>query len=217
MAIASFEEAAERTWAHVVERAQEELSESSFSMWFGGVRATSLHDGVLEVVAPSEYVRDWLAKHYVPLIEDAAAEAVGVPVTIELESAPPEDVVPQREPPDPPEHKPMAERAGYGAPGLPFPNYTFETFVAGPSNRFAHAAAMAVADTPPSKAYNPLFIYGGVGLGKTHLLIAVGHHMYRLAPALRVKYFAVSSRISGGGISFSVWGIRSCSARSASS
>ena len=75
-----------------------------------------------------------------------------------------------------------------GAPGLPFPNYTFDAFVPGPSNRFAHAAAMAVAEAPPSTAYNPLFIYGGVGSGKTHLLIAVGHHMYRLAPALRVKY-----------------------------
>ena len=75
-----------------------------------------------------------------------------------------------------------------GAPGLPFPNYTFDAFVPGPSNRFAHAAAMAVAEAPPSKAYNPLFIYGGVGLGKTHLLIAVGHHMYRLKPSLRVKY-----------------------------
>ncbi len=80
------------------------------------------------------------------------------------------------------------DRARDGRPGLPFPNYTFDAFVPGPSNRFAHAAAMAVAEAPPSKAYNPLFIYGGVGLGKTHLLIAVGHHMYRLKPSLRVKY-----------------------------
>ena len=122
MAITSFEEAAERTWAHVVERAHEELTESSFSMWFGGVRATSLHDGVLEVVAPSDYVRDWLAKHYVGLIQDAAAEAVGLPVTIELGAIPPEEVTPQREPADPPEHKPIAERSAIGAPGLPFPN-----------------------------------------------------------------------------------------------
>jgi chromosomal replication initiator protein len=81
-----------------------------------------------------------------------------------------------------------ARPAELGAPGLPFPNYTFDAFVPGPSNRFAHAAAMAVAEAPPSTAYNPLFIYGGVGLGKTHLLIAVGHHMHRLSPGTRVKY-----------------------------
>ena len=75
-----------------------------------------------------------------------------------------------------------------GAPGLPFPNYTFDAFVPGPSNRFAHAAAMAVAEATPSTAYNPLFIYGATGLGKTHLLIAVGHHMHRLTPGTRVKY-----------------------------
>jgi chromosomal replication initiator protein len=199
MAIASFEEAAERTWAHVVERAQEELSESSFSMWFGGVRPRSLHDGILEIVAPSDYVRERLAKHYAGLIQDAAAEAVGLPVKLELDSAPPETLAGQRDVTDPPESRPAAdprsepERTSFGAPGLPFPNYTFETFVAGPSNRFAHAAAMAVADTPPSKAYNPLFIYGGVGLGKTHLLVAIGHQMFGLSPRLRVKYVTSES------------------------
>src|SRR5205823_13665046 len=75
-----------------------------------------------------------------------------------------------------------------GSRELPFPNFTFETFVAGPSNRFAHAAAMAVAEAPPSKAYNPLFIYGGVGLGKTHLLVAIAHHMHRLAPRVSIRY-----------------------------
>ena len=198
MAIASFEEAAERTWAHVVERAQQELSESSFSMWFGGVRPRSLHDGILEVVAPSDYVRERLAKHYAGLIQDAATEAVGLPVKLELDSAPPETLAVQREtveePPRPAaDARAGPERTSFGAPGLPFPNYTFETFVAGPSNRFAHAAAMAVADTPPSKAYNPLFIYGGVGLGKTHLLVAIGHQMFGLSPRLRVKYVTSES------------------------
>ena len=199
MAIASFEEAAERTWAHVVERAQQELSESSFSMWFGGVRPRSLHDGILEVVAPSDYVRERLAKHYAGLIQDAATEALGLPVKLELASAPAKTLAGQGEVADAPEPlpavgpRPEPERTSFGAPGLPFPNYTFETFVAGPSNRFAHAAAMAVADTPPSKAYNPLFIYGGVGLGKTHLLVAIGHQMFGLSPRLRVKYVTSES------------------------
>jgi len=199
MAIASYEEAAERTWAHVVERAQRELAESSFSMWFHGVRATSLHDGVLEVLAPSDYVRERLAKHYVELIQDAATEVVGLPVTVRLGSAPPEQVALQAEAPEPPEPEPPhvdrrhADRGPLGAPGLPFPSYTFDSFVAGPSNRFALAAAMAVADTPPAKAYNPLFIYGGVGLGKTHLLVAIGHHMFGISPRLRAKYVTSES------------------------
>ncbi len=195
MAVTSFEQAAERTWAHVVEHAQRELSESSFSMWFGDVRAKSLHDGVLEVAVPSEYVRDWLAKHYAGMIRAAATAAVGLPVRIEFVVEPVEGVAAQRaEAPDRSSDAPaVPERATFGAPGLPFPNYTFETFVSGPSNRFAHAAAMAVADSPPSKAYNPLFIYGGVGLGKTHLLVAIGHQMYRLSPRLHVKYVTSES------------------------
>jgi chromosomal replication initiator protein len=196
MAIASFEEAAERTWSHVVDRARRELSDSTFSMWFQDVRATSLHDGVLEVVAPSDYVRDRLTKHYVQLIQEAAAESVGLPVTVQW-ALPPISLrrSGKRRSPRPgadPVRVP-ADRPPLGAPGLPFPNYTFDTFVAGPSNRFAHAAAMAVADAPPSKAYNPLFIYGGVGLGKTHLLVAIGHHMYALLPRLRVKYVTSES------------------------
>ncbi len=209
MAVASYEGAAERTWAHVVERAHAQLSESSFSMWFKDVRATSLHDGVLEVVAPSEYVREWLAKNYVEMIQQAATESLGLPVRVELGSAPPERPISDQgssargaPTPDVPEseHVPRgaeparrSEPTSFGAPGLPFPNYTFGTFVAGPSNRFAHAAAMAVADTPPSKAYNPLFIYGGVGLGKTHLLVAIGHQMFGLSPRLRVKYVTSES------------------------
>jgi chromosomal replication initiator protein len=199
MAVASFEEAAATTWSHVVERAQRELPESSFALWFQGVRATALHDGVLEVVAPSEYVRDRLAKQYLDLIQAAAAEAVGLPVRIQLDAVAPDDVAAQRDQDEAAIAEPHAERPDLdrpplmGAPGLPFPNYTFEAFIPGPSNRFAHAAAMAVAETPPSKAYNPLFIYGGVGLGKTHLLVAIGHHMHRLAPRQRVKYVTSES------------------------
>lgn len=190
MAVASSDEAAERTWSRVLEHAHREIPEVSFSMWFTGVRATALRDGVLELLAPSAYVRDRLAKEYAPMIERAASEAAGAPIHLRLVAsdrtraplAADAPAIPERTP------GPSLQPARMGAPGLPFPNYTFETFVPGPSNRFAHAAAMAVAEAPPSKAYNPLFIYGGVGLGKTHLLVAIGHHMARLAPDLRVKY-----------------------------
>lgn len=188
MAVASSDEAAERTWSRVLEHAHREIPEVSFSMWFTGVRATALRDGVLEVVAPSAYVRDRLAKQYAPLIERAASEAAGAPVQLRLVASDEPRTPRAAEAPPVPDPRTSLRPARMGAPGLPFPNYTFETFVPGPSNRFAHAAAMAVAEAPPSKAYNPLFIYGGVGLGKTHLLVAIGHHMARLAPDLRVKY-----------------------------
>jgi len=102
MAVASFAEAAERTWARVVDRARQQLPESSFSMWFVGVRATSLHDGVLEVVAPSEYVRDRLAKNYLDLIQAAATDALGHPIRIHLGSDPEPVRPPLGEPPPPP-------------------------------------------------------------------------------------------------------------------
>lgn len=194
MAVASSEQAAASAWSRVLDRARHELSESSFSMWFQDVRATSLHDGVLEVLAPSEYVKDRLAKNYLDLIQTAAAEAAGLPVRIHLGASSPEDLGAQREAAEPiPEPTPPDRPSPITASALPFPNYSFEAFVSGPSNRFAHAAAMAVAEAPPSKAYNPLFIYGGVGLGKTHLLVATGHHMHRLSPRLRVKYVTSES------------------------
>jgi chromosomal replication initiator protein len=196
MAVASFQEAAESTWSRVVERARSELSESSFSMWFQDVRATRLRDGVLDVVAPSEYVKDRLAKNYADLIRTAATEALGIPVRVRFRAAPPEDAALQADadPSPPPLSRSTTDTSRPAVtPGLPFPNYTFEAFVPGPSNRFAHAAGMAVAEAPPSKAYNPLFIYGGVGLGKTHLLVAIGHQMHRLSPRLRVKYVTSES------------------------
>ena len=139
-------------------------------------------------------MKDRLAKNYGDLILEAATEAVGLPVEIQFDAAETETVAAQPETEVATARNVRSPRPGpLGAPGLPFPNYTFEAFVAGPSNRFAHAAAMAVAEAPPSKAYNPLFIYGGVGLGKTHLLVAIGHHMHRLSPRLRVKYVTSES------------------------
>jgi chromosomal replication initiator protein len=178
------EPSAEGIWAHVVELAKRDLAESSFNMWFAEVRPGDITDGVLELVAPSDYVRDWLAKNHADLIDTAVKEAGGGAVRARLTS----DAGRTRAPSEPAAAEPASIEVTRAAPHL-FPDrYTFDAFVPGPSNRFAHAAAMAVAEAPPSKAYNPLFIYGGVGLGKTHLLYAIGHHMTRLIPGLRVKY-----------------------------
>jgi chromosomal replication initiator protein len=172
-------------------------------MWFSDVRPLDLSEDVLTLSVPSPLVRERLQHNHLSLIEDAAADAVGRPVKVVLDvdeelrtaevgsqNPPPASfaaIGAPAAPPTPHLGHAKVDRA-MGAPGLPFPNYTFEAFVPGPSNRFAHAAAMAVAEAPPSTAYNPLFIYGGVGLGKTHLLIAVGHHMHRLSPGIKVKY-----------------------------
>jgi len=165
-------------------------------MWFSDVRAVDLTDDTLAVAVPSQLVRERLQHNHLRLMEQAAAEAAGRPLKIDLQvdeglrSEPEEgfDLLEEDTVAPPAAYAIGAPPAVLGAPGLPFPNYTFDAFVPGPSNRFAHAAAMAVAEAPPSTAYNPLFIYGGVGLGKTHLLIAVGHHMHRLSPGVRVKY-----------------------------
>ena len=204
MAIAFSERQAHETWAHVLDRARAELPETTVVMWFADVDPVSMTDGVLALHVPSDLVRERLQHNHLDLIHTAATQAAGTEVEIRLDvdealRGAADDLVGipdvTDDPPAPTSFGAIGASASsaaadreLGAPGLPFPNYTFDAFVPGPSNRFAHAAAMAVAEAPPSKAYNPLFIYGGVGLGKTHLLVAVGHHMYRLKPSLRVKY-----------------------------
>jgi chromosomal replication initiator protein len=183
-------------WSAVLTKARAELQDTTIVMWFADVAPVSLDEEVLTLSVPSVLVRERLQHNHLALIEDAAAVTCGHPVKIEffvdegMRSPLGETTEPtaRQETTVAPVVAATAGAVSLGAPGLPFPNYTFDAFVPGASNRFAHAAAMAVAEAPPSTAYNPLFIYGGVGLGKTHLLIAVGHHMYRLNPGIRVKY-----------------------------
>jgi len=202
MAVVVPEQDARRMWASVLERARTELPETTVVMWFADVAPVSLSDEALHLAAPSQLVRERLQHHHLSLIEEAVAAVAGYPVKIDLvvddrlrADAAAERAIANAEEPPPAAYAVIgapaelpAPRDTLGAPGLPFPSYTFDAFVPGPSNRFAHAAAMAVAEATPSTAYNPLFIYGATGLGKTHLLIAVGHHMHRLTRGIRVKY-----------------------------
>jgi chromosomal replication initiator protein len=192
------------TWDKVMERASNQLPETTVMMWFADVAPIRADAGTLTLAVPSALVRERLAHEHLDLIERGAAEATGRPVRVQLEvdeglrdrSADSDPVSDLGSPSDEVatvDVSPMSSAPSNSQPPLPleplpFPNYTFDAFVPGPSNRFAHAAAMAVGEASPSSAYNPLFIYGEVGLGKTHLLIAVGHHMQRLQPELRVRY-----------------------------
>jgi chromosomal replication initiator protein len=175
----------------VIERARRELPEAAFEMWFAGLTPGRLRGDVVELIAPSGYVRSWLSSHYMDLINATAATVLGAHGRIRLRADPAAEApaVPDSAAPS---NQPTLEQALEQV--SPFPDrYTFDSFVPGPSNKFAHAAALAVAEAPPSKAYNPVFVYGGVGLGKTHLLFAVANHMLALAPRTRIRYVTSES------------------------
>jgi chromosomal replication initiator protein len=155
-----------------------------YQSWFEPVKADSLEGNHLRVLAPSQFAKDWIEPRYLPLISGAVAAAAGsdLNVTIEVDEGPPTVEVSA-----PPDTSSSPEGRKHSDQILLNPRYVFDTYVPGGSNRFAHAAALAVAEAP-SKAYNPLFIYGGVGLGKTHLLHAIGHYITQTQPSTQVRY-----------------------------
>lgn len=170
-------------WQRCVTDVQARLSTPSSRAWFEETEAVALSDEAITLRAPNSFAKEWLEQRYGNLLADALRRACGRELRIEILTAPSNGAVPLTIPAPPP---PPGAVQPDGGPALN-PRYTFETFVIGASNRFAHAAAMAVAEAPAS-AYNPLFIYGAAGLGKTHLLHAIGKHGCDLYPHLRVKY-----------------------------
>jgi chromosomal replication initiator protein len=152
--------------------------------WLRPCRLLSLEGDHLTIAAPNRFARDWILQHHLQVLQAAAADCLGghprVSIVIDEASV---DV--------PPDATPAAAgplRGPANVEGLN-PRYTFDTFVVGSSNQFAQAACQAVAELP-SRAYNPLFIYGGVGLGKTHLLHAVGHQAAKIFAGLSVVYLS---------------------------
>jgi len=177
-------------WSEALQRLRLEVGEQGFDTWFRPTRAVATRDQTLLVEVPNRFFRDWLLEHYGSLIHRCLQQVAGYPVAVELTvgTAP----APVTEPPPPPPQRsaPTALESTVGAAELGLnTKYTFEAFVIGSSNRFAHAAALAVSNAP-AQAYNPLFIYGGVGLGKTHLLHAIGHHVLQVRPATKVLYLS---------------------------
>ena len=193
-------------WQSILSELENDLSRPSFDTWFKSTSLLDLQDNQLVIVVPNEFAKDWLQKKYYYLILEKASKILRktdltlIFLTSEEEKeylASGSVANDQNKLNDkyPYQKQPLNNYndVNYGYPADDYglstlnPKYIFETFIVGNSNRFAHAASLAVAEAI-AKAYNPLFIYGGVGLGKTHLMHAIGHYVLKHHKNCRVMY-----------------------------
>ncbi|MBW8057360.1 MAG: chromosomal replication initiator protein DnaA [candidate division NC10 bacterium] len=171
-------------WQAALSNIQRQLIHHSFATWFRPLTLGSITGNRLQVVLPNRFFKEWFEEHYLELLRSALEDLLFTRVEIDLE-------LPNQDPPPPPPPreappKRTSRRHGPATSSLN-PKYTFDSFVVGTGNQLAHAASLAVAEQI-SKAYNPLFIYGGVGLGKTHLLYAIGRFVLDRDSLARVSY-----------------------------
>lgn len=174
-------------WQQVLSIIQTKLSKPSFDTWFKATKASFVDESILEVTAPTTFAAEWLEGRYTKLIRSTLYEFLGRQIDVrfsieETKTAEQSIVFPPKQ---------VHHHVSSDEPHTHMlnPKYTFDTFVIGANNRFAHAASLAVAEAP-AKAYNPLFLYGGVGLGKTHLMHAIGHYIMDHNPNTRVLYIS---------------------------
>ncbi len=190
-------------WDRCLENLKKDLNRQSFETWFKPTKGSMSDNNTLKVQVPNEFFRDWIRDHYQPQIQKALksvhAEQLEIQFEVDL-TAPAVDPSAKAQPSS--ETKLSVETVEQPRLTMPTPTKTsgdsefilntkfnFESFVVGNSNRFAHAACLAVAESP-ARSYNPLFIYGGVGLGKTHLLQAIGNFVVEQNPNIRVLYIS---------------------------
>jgi chromosomal replication initiator protein len=186
---------ADDLWNAIAGRLRDTLTDTAYDTWFGEARPQSVTGSRLVVEVPNDFTRDWIEGHFVELVARAVADTgvENAAVTFAVSEHPLARtattgiaVVEQPQPALPQVAPPAAVPRDSTEVELN-PKYTFDLFVIGSSNRFAHAAALAVAEAP-AQAYNPLFIYGGTGLGKTHLLQAIGHYVRQHSRRLTTRY-----------------------------
>lgn len=177
------------TWEKARDIIKGELSEISFNTWIKCCEPLSLTDHVLTLTVPNEFTRGILDKRYKDLVIQALniVTSKNMDVEFRLESETEEEIEDPTEVVEPDDSGNSSVVVSDEMSTTLNPKYTFNSFVIGNSNRFAHAASLAVAESP-AKAYNPLFIYGGVGLGKTHLMHAIGHYILKENPKAQVVY-----------------------------
>jgi chromosomal replication initiator protein len=190
-------------WERAAGRIRDQLGQIGFETWIGPLNFVGVSSGTVTIEAPNRFFRDWVSERYMGLLKDSLAEAAGEPVDVKLTLSEEPHARGRRaaartngvaEAAAPSSNAPSARNgAGDSHDRHPHlnPRYTFAEFVVGSGNQFAHAAALAVAGQPGEK-YNPLFIYGGVGLGKTHLVTAIGHHIWAIGNHARKVLFMPS-------------------------
>lgn len=169
-------------WDQALKIIKKQLNTPTYKAWFENTSPAQIDSDSIIINAPNSFAKEWLESRYNSLITDALFQVLGeeIQIKVVVDEAKQMSITPENARPN--------KVADYKSQqGMLNPKYTFDSFVIGGSNRFAHAAALAVAETP-SRAYNPLFIYGGVGLGKTHLLQAIAHYVQNHHPSLKVKY-----------------------------
>lgn len=173
-------------WEQIKEQIRSQVNEQSYTTWFAPTFQESLHNGTLTVSVPNKFFKGWLSENFHALIREAATSITGgedCAIVYQIQ---------ERKTPDSADDRsrqlslPPVRSLHHGTTPLNS-KYTFDAFVVGSSNQMAHAACLAVADGH-SKTYNPLFLYGGVGLGKTHLLHAIGHRYIDRNPGTRAMY-----------------------------
>ena len=181
-------------WDDVSARLRGSLNETTYHTWFAGVSGVGLDERGLVLGVPNDFAREWIEGHFLDLIRavvrDAAGETVGVALQVDEQLppvAPPDGRTAAAATAVPVGVTPLPVEVLRADPAGINPKYTFDSFVIGSSNRFAHAAALAVAEAP-AQAYNPLFIYGHTGLGKTHLLHAIANFVADHGGGLTVRY-----------------------------
>ena len=186
--------AAQALWTAAQDSLRGMLKTEIYSLWFAPIQPHQLKGETLTLAVADEFCEMWLKDNYLDLLRSVVSRAAVKPMNIAFVIAAPQPAVATAAPAEPepvvlpeePAEAPAAPRAG--EPQLN-PTYTFSTFVVGNNNEFAHSASVAVAQNP-GKAFNPLFLFGGVGLGKTHLLHAIGHHMLTQKKQAKVAYLS---------------------------
>jgi chromosomal replication initiator protein len=173
-------------WQETLEKLKNELSKPSFETWMSSTRLLDIDGDTLVISVPNEFAKDWLESRYASLIRSSVQAVLGHSVSLRFIIPSPEGSYREDSNQSMPV-SPIIQIQDELIPNSLNTKYTFDTFVIGNSNRFAHAASLAVAESP-AKSYNPLFIYGGVGLGKTHLMHAIGHHVLQRSPNTKVLY-----------------------------